>query len=182
MAKIIKKQQFMNRLPKNENQQVEFKMSFNEDVIETLVAFSNAEGGTVYIGVSAKGKPEGITIGQETIQNSVTIKDTARTKADILTQIEQVDAQIDEKVSDATGVQVGVQVEKLLLCVDSDFFTTKEIQIQLGLKQRHKVFTNYIQHALKLGLIEMTIPDKPNSRLQKYRLTVKGKRIKNKLI
>jgi len=41
----------MNHLPKEENQTVEFKTSFNEDVIETLVAFSNAKGGTVYVGV-----------------------------------------------------------------------------------------------------------------------------------
>jgi predicted HTH transcriptional regulator len=30
---------------KTENQTVEFKTSFNEDVIETLVAFANAKGG-----------------------------------------------------------------------------------------------------------------------------------------
>ena len=29
----------------------EFKTSFKEDVIETLVAFSNAKGGAVYIGI-----------------------------------------------------------------------------------------------------------------------------------
>ena len=53
--------------------------------------------------------------------------------------------------------------------------------MRLNLKQRHKVFTNYIQPALKLELIEMTIPDKPNSRLQKYRLTEKGKELKKTL-
>jgi len=56
-------------LPKKESLTAEFKQSFNEDVIETLVAFSNAKGGTVYIGVSDKGKAQGITVGKETIQN-----------------------------------------------------------------------------------------------------------------
>ena len=58
----------MNILPTGENTTIEFKSAFNEDVIETLVAFSNAAGGTVYIGVSDGGKPIGITVGQETIQ------------------------------------------------------------------------------------------------------------------
>ena len=34
----------------------------------------------------------------------------------------------------------------------------------------------YLKPALDEGLIEMTIPEKPNSRLQKYRLTDKGRR------
>jgi len=33
------------------------------------VAFSNAKGGKVYIGVSDKGKVQGITIGKESAQN-----------------------------------------------------------------------------------------------------------------
>jgi len=41
---------------------------------------------------------------------------------------------------------------------------------------------NYLQPALNLNFIEMTIPDKPNSRLQKYRLTEKGVEIKIKLL
>ena len=56
-------------LPKSENNNTEFKRSFNEDVIETLVAFANAKGGTVYVGVTDAGTVKGITIGKETVQN-----------------------------------------------------------------------------------------------------------------
>ena len=62
---------FMNipLLPTVESETTEFKTSFHDDVIETLVAFSNAKGGTVYIGVNDKGEVKGIQIGHETIQN-----------------------------------------------------------------------------------------------------------------
>ncbi|MFA5566936.1 MAG: ATP-binding protein [Acidimicrobiia bacterium] len=43
-----------NSLTLIENQQTEFKLSFQEKVIETLVAFANTSGGTVYIGESDK--------------------------------------------------------------------------------------------------------------------------------
>jgi ATP-dependent DNA helicase RecG len=59
----------MENLPKTENLTIEFKTSFNEDVVETLVSFANTKGGTIYVGVSDIGKPHGITVGKETIQN-----------------------------------------------------------------------------------------------------------------
>jgi ATP-dependent DNA helicase RecG len=51
-----------------------------------------------------------------------------------------------------------------------------EILAELGLRNRRRMRENYLTPALKAGLIEYTIPDKPNSRLQKYRLTIKGQR------
>jgi len=56
-------------IPKFESITVEFKKTFNEDVIETLVAFSNAKGGTVYLGVNDNSEITGIQIGKETVQN-----------------------------------------------------------------------------------------------------------------
>jgi ATP-dependent DNA helicase RecG len=50
-----------------------------------------------------------------------------------------------------------------------------EILQHLGLKDRINLARNYLTPALKARLIERTIPDKPQSRSQKYRLTAKGK-------
>jgi ATP-dependent DNA helicase RecG len=55
-----------------ENSHVEFKSSFTDAVIETLVAFANVKGGKVLIGVDDKGQPtNGFIIGSETLQNWV---------------------------------------------------------------------------------------------------------------
>ena len=52
-----------------ETQHIEFKPNFNEDVIETLVAFANAKGGRVLVGVDDKGKPiKNFIIGKESVQ------------------------------------------------------------------------------------------------------------------
>ena len=52
--------------------------------------------------------------------------------------------------------------------------TRKAIQAKLGLKDEKHFRRSYQQPAVAQKLIEMTIPDKPNSRLQKYRITSKG--------
>lgn len=49
-----------------------------------------------------------------------------------------------------------------------------EIRKHLALKDRVHLRERYIDPALTDGLIEPTVPDKPTSRLQQYRLTVKG--------
>jgi hypothetical protein len=52
----------------------------------------------------------------------------------------------------------------------------QELQGELGLSDRTSFRARYLEPALRGGLIEMTVPDKPNSRLQRYRLTELGRR------
>ena len=49
------------------------------------------------------------------------------------------------------------------------------LQDALGLKHKKHFLTHHLHPAIVEGWIEMTIPNKPNSRLQKYRLTAKGR-------
>ena len=76
--------------------------------------------------------------------------------------------------------QVTPQVEKLLEVIDNEC-NRKLIQDRLGLSDKRNVNDNYLQPALKLKLVEMTIPDKPNSSKQKYRLTKEGIKLKESL-
>jgi len=52
-----------------------------------------------------------------------------------------------------------------------------EIRKQMQLKDRVHVREHYIEPALAQALIEYTLPDKPRSRSQKYRLTEAGQRL-----
>jgi len=54
--------------------------------------------------------------------------------------------------------------------------TRGELQAELQLQDRKSFSARYLQPALLAKLIEMTLPDKPNSRLQQYRLTDRGRR------
>lgn len=69
--------------------------------------------------------------------------------------------------------EVTPEVRKMLSVLSGEM-TRKEIQQKLGLMDEKHFRVNYQQAAVAAGLIEMTIPDKPNSRLQKYRITPKG--------
>jgi len=47
----------------------------------------------------------------------------------------------------------------------------KELMELIGLKHRPTFRKNYLLPAIDLGLIEMTIPDKPNSSKQRYMIS-----------
>ena len=52
--------------------------------------------------------------------------------------------------------------------------TRQRLQEALGLKHEDHFLKAYLIPALRSGLIEMTIPDKPRSSKQRYRLTPAG--------
>lgn len=55
-------------LPTKEDIKTEFKQSFIDEAIVALVAFANAKGGNVYVGISDDGTVCGVRLGKETIQ------------------------------------------------------------------------------------------------------------------
>lgn len=72
------------------------------------------------------------------------------------------------------GAGEAVLPEDRLLAVLVEEKSRQELQNALGLKHEDHFRAAYLQPALDAGLIEMTVPGKPTSRLQKYRRTAKG--------
>lgn len=73
-----------------------------------------------------------------------------------------------------------VQVEKLVSALIGEMGRS-ELQELLSTKNRDYFRTDYLNPAISNGYIELTIPDKPNSQNQKYRLTAKGLALQNSL-
>lgn len=83
---------------------------------------------------------------------------------DALTALDKTDP-----VGDPDTDPVSEQVKALLNCLGNDELSISQLMERLGLSHRPTFRKNYLRPALDAGLIEMTIPDKPNSRNQKYR-------------
>ena len=56
-------------ISRGESAFVEFKSSFQKEVIETLTAFANTQGGALLIGVNDAGEIVGVTVQAETVQS-----------------------------------------------------------------------------------------------------------------
>ena len=47
-------------------------------------------------------------------------------------------------------------------------YTASNLMSKIGIKTRDSFRNNYLRPAMDLGIVEMTIPDKPNSKNQRY--------------
>ena len=66
------------------------------------------------------------------------------------------------------------EVLRMLSVLEGDL-SRQDLQNLLDLKDREHFRQAYLQPALREGLVEMTLPDKPRSSKQRYRLTGKGR-------
>ncbi len=71
--------------------------------------------------------------------------------------------------------QVTAQVEKVLSVTANEARSRGELQTATGMVDREHFRRAYVEPLVRVGWLERTIPDKPTSRLQKYRLTTKGR-------
>ena len=76
--------------------------------------------------------------------------------------------------------QVTVCVERLIGAVQHET-SRAELQAALKLRDRRSFIDTYLKPALEAGLIEMTLPDKPTSRHQRYRRTSAGEALARQL-
>ncbi|GAB6194452.1 Fic family protein [Desulfocastanea catecholica] len=67
-----------------------------------------------------------------------------------------------------------VTPEVRLISAFAGEMTRQQLKEAFGLKDDEHFRKAYLLRALEAGLVEMTIPDKPRSSKQKYRLTDKG--------
>ncbi len=96
-------------------------------------------------------------------------------KAQITTQdTEQVTAQVTAQVTEQVAEQVTEQVARLIIALGDRTISGQELMEAVGLQHRPTFLYSYLHPSLSKGVIEMTLPNKPRSSKQRYRLTVKG--------
>lgn len=85
--------------------------------------------------------------------------------------LEQIDKILDDVTMqiDRSDAETSEYVKKMLSVMEYDIpYTALSIMDTLGLKSRETFRRNYMNPAIKLGFVQMTIPDKPNSKNQRY--------------
>lgn len=86
----------------------------------------------------------------------------------MLSQIDKILDDISVQICEEKE-QLSETVKKLLEVMEYDVpYTGKALMEKLGLRSREGFRRNYLRPAIEWNLIRMEIPDKPNSRNQRY--------------
>ena len=86
----------------------------------------------------------------------------------MLFQIDRILEDIANRIDEESGAFTEY-IKKLLSVMEYDVpYTSAALMEKMGLKSREGFRRNYLRPAVELNLVRMTIPDKPNSRNQRY--------------
>lgn len=85
--------------------------------------------------------------------------------------LDMIDRVLDDVILQVSkaNAETSEYVKKMLDLMEYDVpYTANSIMEKLGLKSKETLRKNYLNPAMESGLIRMTLPDKPNSRNQRY--------------
>ena len=85
--------------------------------------------------------------------------------------LKMIDETVDEvlKSVNQEAMNISEQVNRLLKVMEPDIpLSANEIMKRLGIKSKETLRGSYLNPAIENGLVKMTLPDKPNSKNQKY--------------
>lgn len=147
---------------------MEFKqdLSSPKPVLKTLTAFANTAGGRLVIGITEDRRIIGVA---DPLKESVPVKPFG----------EKDQAQVEAQDQAQVEVEAQVNFQILSACAQGPL-SSAEIAAALGHNQLSGNLRKALPRLRKAGLLAFTVPDKPRSRMQKYRLTETGKKWLNK--
>ena len=86
----------------------------------------------------------------------------------MLSQIDKILDEVSVQIKEESDY-ISENIKKLLEVMEYDVpYTGKVLMEKLGLKSKEGFRRNYVSPALEMNLIRMSVPDKPNSRNQRY--------------
>lgn len=123
---------------------------------------------------TAAGKAAGHATGE--VKNKLTGEVASHVAADVA---RKVAGHAAGEVAGHVASHVTGEVSRLVQACDG-VMSRKALQDALGLKSDANFRTLYLVPALEAGLIEMTVPDKPKSSRQQYRLSAAGQALRQR--
>ena len=84
-------------------------------------------------------------------------------------------AQHQERHEEKRPVELTVTQRNILNALEDGTLSRKDIFAQIGITSDTRAFNRHRGPLLSRGFTKMTVPDKPNTKLQKYRLTDSGR-------
>ena len=168
-----------------ETNRIEYKreLSLELDIEKEVVAFLNyKDGGYNYIGIDKDGSTVGFSDVELVESLGSGIPRILRAYGEDCFKFTDNFIRITLPISahDHASDHASVQVEKLVSILTGEMGRS-DLQRLLSIKNRDHFRTDYLNPAISNDYVELTIPDKPNSRNQKYRLTAKGIALKDAL-